>query len=115
MIGVEEKALRTARGPSNAASDHNIFMRLNATRLHSAHSACQQEDRGAWWSGETAYPHGSPYSVVPVDRGAAFLLLPTAAQLCPLQLLLQLSDLAVRDGGERKVRQRQSILVPSPS
>lgn len=86
---------------------------LQGCTLHTL--PANKEDRGAWWSGETAYPHGSPYSVVPVDRGAAFLLLPTAAQLCPLQLLLQLSDLAVRDGGEREVRQRQSILVPSPS
>lgn len=42
----------------------------------------------------TAYPHCSQYSMVPLDRGAPLLLLPTAAQLCPLQLLLQLGDLA---------------------
>lgn len=64
--------------------------------------------------GETAHPHHSPESVVPLDRGAPLLLLPTAAQLRPLQLLLQLGDLAARDGGEKSVRQRQSILVPSP-
>lgn len=32
--------------------------------------------------------------MVPLDRGAPLLLLPAAAQLCPLQLLLQLGDLA---------------------
>lgn len=92
-------------------------MWLRATRLERTlypMEVCQEEGRRAWWSGKTAYAHHSPDSVVPLDRGAPLLLLPTAAQLRPLQLLLQLGDLAARDGGEKSVRQRPSILVPSP-
>ena len=47
--------------------------------------------------GET-YHQRSPHSMVPLEGGAPFLLLPTAAQLCPLQLLLQLGDLTKREG-----------------
>lgn len=58
-----------------------------------------KEDRGELVVRGTAYPHCSQYSMVPLDRGAP-LLLPTATQLCPLQLLPQLGDLA--EGEEEK-------------
>ena len=37
--------------------------------------------------------------MVPLEWGAPLLLLPTAAQLCPLQLLLQLGNLAAQREG----------------
>ena len=49
-------------------------------------------------AGGQTYPSCSPHSTVPLEWGAPLLLLPTAAQLCPLQLLLQLGNLAASRG-----------------
>lgn len=49
-------------------------------------------------AGGQTYPQCSPHSMVPLEWGAPLLLFPTAAQLCPLQLLLQLGDLAASRG-----------------
>lgn len=50
--------------------------------------------------GEKTYPQCSPHSMVPLEWGAPLLLFPTTAQLCPLQLLLQLGNLVTQRGGE---------------
>lgn len=67
-------------------------------------------------SGEVTNPQCSPHSMVSLEWGAPLLLFPTAAQLCPLQLLLQLGNLgAQREGEGRQVRQSRSTLGPAPS
>lgn len=67
-------------------------------------------------SGEVTDPQCSPHSMVSLEWGAPLLLFPTAAQLCPLQLLLQLGNLgAQREGEGRQVRQSRSALGPAPS
>lgn len=58
-------------------------------------------------AGVVTYPQCSPHSMVSLQWGAPLLLFPTAAQLCPLQLLLQLGNLgAQREGEGRQVKQK---------
>ena len=71
-----------------------------------------EDDRGVR-AGEGTYPQCSPHSMVPLEGGAPLLLFPTAAKLCPLQLLLQLGNLAAGRGREdRQVKQSKSALGP---
>ena len=71
-------------------------------------------DNGARVGAGGTYPQCSPHCVVPLEWGAPLLLFPTAAQLCPLQLLLQLGNLVAQRKGEgRQVKQSKSALGPS--
>lgn len=60
------------------------------------------------------YLQCSPHRVVPLEWGAPLLLFPAAAQLRPLQLQLQLGDLAAQRKGEgRQVKQSRSASGPA--
>lgn len=73
-----------------------------------------REDGKGERAGAVTYPQCSPHSMVSLEGGAPLLFFPTAAQLCPLQLLLQLGNLgAQREGEGRQVKQSKS--APGPS
>lgn len=108
FIETEEKDTKHSEAFQGHAAEPNFGLKLltgiyaalycTARQNSIATEACHEGGQGSWRSGETAYPPCSQRSMVPLDRAAPLLLLPTAAQFCPLQLLLQLGDLAEEMG-----------------
>lgn len=122
FIETEEKDAKNSEDFPRPLSGAQLWTKTSPDKHPVLHSRAElyipqkpavKEDRGDWWSGETAYPHCSQDSMVPLDRGAPLLLLPTAAQLCPLQLLLQLGDLAEEmEGKDSEARPKYSDSFP---